>query len=684
MEQSLEQHSSQIPAILYAAKSTADPRGSIDTQTADCEAMAAREGWAVAGAYSDEAVSAYHGNRGDGLVQAREHAARLAAEHGEAMLLVQHTDRLARGDGVAAQHLVEVLLWARNAGVRLRSVQDDSTGENLLMAAMMGERNHEDSRRKAAATAAGKRRAAERGEWCGAVPDGYDIERTANGASIVRRVVMHSERREIYRLLWDMAIGGATVNSIVRELAARGYRTAPLRARPRPFDATRVGKVLVNPFYAGRIVSRGEIIGAGNWPAYVELDEWYRLRRERSERARYRPEPVGRPRGGLLARLARCECGAAAVQQLGGPRKDGSRRRTYVCITHMHRRDGCSALPFDAETIEWMVLDGLDRLLGEGTAWSDALCAGRAAEHGRLQAEVVAANAERAECERAIEKLTDRYDAATVDDDEDGLELARRALAKRRENIQRASTRLQAAEDALTSLDDGLEGDSADLAIGRLWQSLSDGVETAAGDVKAMNGCLRETFDAFELHRDAGGLRIVPVLSAEAVARALRDASSPHRVTATLVGDAEHGADLLTMFSLTGANDAGANRMAQAVVDGAGSIAHVVHELGEGPAVSVLREALAELAEQGQLDPRVTLAGTGPTLTDAPDDPETARAIEVSRPPAPTAGTPGQPGKQPLSHLPHNTRRGSWRGTAGGNPRRSRTGGRDRAARLRS
>ncbi len=674
---------SPMLAVIYAAKSTADPRGSIDTQTADCKAMATREGWAVADAYSDEAVSAYHGNRGDGLVQAREHAARLAAEHGEAMLLVQHTDRLARGDGVAAQHLVEVLLWARNAGVRLRSVQDDSTGENLLMAAMMGERNHEDSKRKAAATAAGRRRAAERGEWCGPVPDGYDIQRTADGATIVRRVLMHPERQEVYRLLWDMAIDGATVNSIVREFAARGYRTTPRRARPRLFDATRVGKVIVNPFYAGLVFSRGEFIRAGNWPAYVEPDQWYRIRRERSERARHRPEPIGRPRSGLLARLALCECGATAVQQLAGPRKDGSRRRTYVCRTHMHRRDGCSALPFDADTVERMVLGGLDRLLGEGGAWADALLAGRAAERGRLQTEVEAAKAECADCERAIEKLTDLYAAAAITGDENELELARRALPKCRENMQRAGIRLKAAEDALAGLDDGFEGDGADLAIARLWQSLSGGLSASAGDVKAMNATLRETFDAFELHRDAGGLRIVPVLSGDAVARALRDASSPHRVTATLMGDAERGTDLLTMLSLTGADDAGANRMAQAVVAEDGTIASHVHELGEGPAVSVLRNALAELVEQDQPDPRVTITGVGPTLTDDLEDLEAAQAIGVSGSSAPTAEASGQSDTQPPSHLLHNTRPDSWLDTAGDNPRRNRTGGSRRPRRAR-
>jgi DNA invertase Pin-like site-specific DNA recombinase len=539
MQDASEQDHS-TPAVLYAAKSTADPRGSIDTQCADCKAMAAREGWTVVGVYSDEAASAYRGNRGNGLVQAREHAERLAAEHGEAMLLVQHTDRLARGDGIAAQHLVEVLLWALKAGVRVRSVEDDSTGENLLNAVVMGQRNHEDSKRKSAACAAGKRRVAERGEWSGRTPDGYRVERSADGARVTRRVVIDSDRREVYRLVWDLALEGSTVNAIVRALNARGYLTAPYKgngdAKPKPFDAARVRKALDNPFYANLVAANGEIVREGHWPVYVEPDDWHRLRRERSERHHHRGEPVGRPPGGLLARLARCGgCGAALVHQRGRVRKDGTRRRTYCCTTHLFRPDGCRVLPYDAELVERMVLGGLDDLLGEGQAWADALLAGRDAERGRLQAEADAARAEREESTRAIEKLADRFDAATMADDGCALELASRSLAKRRKNMQRASTRLQALEGALAAVGDGPAGDGTDFVVAGLWRALSTGMEAAAGDVKAMNGVLRETFAALELHRDGDDLRIVPVLSEGVAVQILRAPGRvpyPTRITA--------------------------------------------------------------------------------------------------------------------------------------------------------
>lgn len=510
-------------AVIYAAKSTDDVRGSIPAQIEKCKALCAREGFAVSATYSDEAVSAYHGSRGDGLARARKEAERLAAEHGRAVLVALHSDRLSRGDGVSAAHLVEYVLWAMNAGVTIRTVQDDRSCESILDAALMGLRNHEDSKRKSMATAEGRRRAAERGDCCGAVPDGYEIERTPQGATIVRRVVMHAERREVYRLLWEMKRNGATDNDIVREFRARGYRTAPRKGRPRPFDATRVGKVIVNPFYAGLMTYHKKIIGPGNWPAYIEPDDWHRIRRERSERARHRPNPVGRPPTGLLARLVRCECGGTMIQQRHGARKDGTRRRVYTCQTHMHGAGACDTKPFDAEEVERLVLGGLDGLLADAGSWADALLAGREAERRRLAAEAEAAATDVVECERQIEQLAGRYDNAVAAGNEAAVELAERAWKTRREAAQRAEVRRQAAEDALAAVaEEPIE--DADGALARMWQSLSGDLDAVKGERAALNETLRRYFSDFILRRENGELRIVPVLTPEAMWRGLRDA----------------------------------------------------------------------------------------------------------------------------------------------------------------
>lgn len=71
----------------------------------------------IVGEYTDEAISAYSRSRGDGLAKALEHSASIAADEGVCELWVQHSDRLARGDGKLARH---VALWAIKVNVKIR------------------------------------------------------------------------------------------------------------------------------------------------------------------------------------------------------------------------------------------------------------------------------------------------------------------------------------------------------------------------------------------------------------------------------------------------------------------------------------------------------------------------------------------------------------------------------------
>src|SRR4051812_34895440 len=99
-----------LPVVIYGAKSSDDVHGSIPTQIADCRAAIERAGGRVlvGDPLYDEAKSAFRGNRGDQLAKAKALAERAAREHGQAELWVQHSDRIARGDGRTADHLAEV------------------------------------------------------------------------------------------------------------------------------------------------------------------------------------------------------------------------------------------------------------------------------------------------------------------------------------------------------------------------------------------------------------------------------------------------------------------------------------------------------------------------------------------------------------------------------------------------
>src|SRR5215211_516524 len=99
MSKSSDHLGAKRAAVIYGAKSTEDVHDSIPDQLRDGRMLAEREGWDVSAEYSDEAASAWSGNRGPGLADAIEHVERI-----KGVLVVQHSDRLARGDAKRAQH----------------------------------------------------------------------------------------------------------------------------------------------------------------------------------------------------------------------------------------------------------------------------------------------------------------------------------------------------------------------------------------------------------------------------------------------------------------------------------------------------------------------------------------------------------------------------------------------------
>jgi hypothetical protein len=60
-----------VTAVVYGAKSTADPNGSIETQLEDCRAAAEAEGREVLGQFKDGAKSAYHDRSASPMSRAR-------------------------------------------------------------------------------------------------------------------------------------------------------------------------------------------------------------------------------------------------------------------------------------------------------------------------------------------------------------------------------------------------------------------------------------------------------------------------------------------------------------------------------------------------------------------------------------------------------------------------------------
>jgi DNA invertase Pin-like site-specific DNA recombinase len=339
-------------AVCYAAKSTADERGSIPTQLADCRAAAEAEDREVVAEYQDEAFIAYKGNRGPGLEQAM--ARTLTAGKG-CELWVQHSDRLARGDGKQAKHLLHYALWALEHDVKLRSVQDPQTFSDLLYTAVTGQRNTEDSDRKSKATAAGLKRRKDRGEPVGAVPYGYRPLVSIDTDGQVRTSRSRdTEVAHVVERIFAMVEAGHTFGDVARALNADGLLTR----RGKQWTTRAVRRMVLNPDYTG----------STGYPQLIDPGRWQRIN---DGLKRLDPVTVQTRKGGrrpaedyMLRGVGFCgHCGASLYTR----RYSGFRH--YICAAVREARGTCDAKPIPAGWVEQAVIEHLDQFTGALRGW---------------------------------------------------------------------------------------------------------------------------------------------------------------------------------------------------------------------------------------------------------------------------------------------------------------------------
>lgn len=315
-----------MKAILYAAKSTADEKGSIPTQLDDGRALAERDGLEVVGQYSDESASAWSGDRGPQLKAAKEHAERLAADEGECALIVQHSDRLARGDGKQAAHLVEYALWAIKSDVKIRSIQDPQTFSDLLYAVVTGQRNTEDSRRKSQSVRDGMKRRAARGLYTGRRPYGY-----ANDPE--RGLVIVPGEAEIVRRIFAEFLAGRSMVAIARGLHEDGVPTMTGAT----WRQAQISGILRRAVYAGKLGYDGELHD-GQHEAILDAETWQRA----SDLLAVRGPSQGRgrpPKGHHLFRDGMLRCGSCGDAMVPRTKTKPYWQEYYCCTGHIQLGD---------------------------------------------------------------------------------------------------------------------------------------------------------------------------------------------------------------------------------------------------------------------------------------------------------------------------------------------------------
>jgi len=416
-----------MTAIIYAAKSTADEHDSIPGQLKDCRKLAGDAGLEVGRAFQEASQSGYSKSRGGQLKAALDECERLAAGGEKVALVVQHSDRLARGDGKKAKHLVEYALWAIKTGVTIRSVEDDHTFGDLLYAVVTGQRNHEDSARKSSATRKGLSRRKERGEPVGALPVGYVREVfTVEGVAVSKRVIDPTGAANVKRI-FALAEERWTPGQISKTLNAEKAVTA----RGKAWTTRAVRRVLENEDYTGTT----------GYPVIIEPERFEQAQKllARLDPAAVQARKGGRPPGAdfLLAGVATClVCGAPMRC-----RRYRTGTRVYRCRDGMEGIGLCAARPVPAEAVESLVVDNLHVYVGDLEKWLLGQLEEREAEH-RVQ--LAALDLERkalADLGRQRERHLTQYRALVAE----GSSLARIAL----EEVERIDADRAAQEEAI-------------------------------------------------------------------------------------------------------------------------------------------------------------------------------------------------------------------------------------------
>jgi DNA invertase Pin-like site-specific DNA recombinase len=504
--------------VLYAAKSTEDKHGSIPDQLADGRKLAAENGYEVVAEFTDEAMSAYHGDRGPGLAAALADCERLAAEHGTCTLIVQHSDRLARGDAKQARHLIEIVVWALKHDVELLSVQDReilSGGDYaLVMGAIGGMRNNQDSKRKGLAVKDGIRRSvAERGKYAGGRrPYGYRYDPWIDAEGKRQsRLAIHQAEAAIVRKMFSEYVAGRAQNAIARDLEMEGV---PTLTPTGSWYATTIAGILKNPLYVGMVTLHGEqfpAIGPDGKPTHdpiIDRDTWdaaCQLREARGAQGR----PRGRRTAGrhlLTEGLLRCTCGAAMSPVTKKDKRAANRTgyESYHCLKRLHYGpDACSQAPINRELIDESVYRYFERVALDEDATRRAVKEQAARQLSESQARRQEAETELARAEAALARIEGDYIAGRIDAGkwnrlEDRLRDEMDAARAQADQHQR---RQQEIEAAIAAFD--VEKAIAEelTALRRIVAGqIQDG---SGGDLAALRATLKRLFAGFEL-QEAG------------------------------------------------------------------------------------------------------------------------------------------------------------------------------------
>lgn len=228
---------------------------------------------------------------------------------------------------------------------------------NMLLSFAQFEReiNSERTRDKMSA-------ARRKGKWVGGMPVlGYDVHPDGG------RLVVNEDEAALVREVFELYLKHRSLQAVAGELNRRGAQTKSwltkkgTRREGKPFDKTRLHRLLTNIIYIGKVNHRGEIY-RGEHPAIVDEKVFAQVQDQLRHNGRTGGADVRNKSGALLKGTLRCaSCDAAMVHST--TLKKGRRYRYYVCTKAQKQGwNTCPTKSVPAQEIEEFVVDRIRRI----------------------------------------------------------------------------------------------------------------------------------------------------------------------------------------------------------------------------------------------------------------------------------------------------------------------------------
>lgn len=308
---------------------------SVDRQRADCQKVVADRQWTITGEYVDNDISAYSGKHRPGF---ESMLADIEAGQFDAVV-AYHQDRLTRRPA----EFETFLTTCQRAGVKLFATARGDTnigeGDGIMTARIYAAvaANQSDSSSRRIKRKNDQRAAAGMPHVTGQRGYGYELD---------RMTVVEAEAAVI-RKLASKFLAGDSLISLASWLQSEGIKTATGK---NDWRVPTVRNLLDSPRIAGLLVHRGEVLGAGKWPAIITPAQHEQIRHRLEQNAQTKKRS---PRRYLLA--GRVYCGSCGSKMVSSP--DGDRTR-YGCRMGPDH-GGCNKVFISGAALDDLIADAV-------------------------------------------------------------------------------------------------------------------------------------------------------------------------------------------------------------------------------------------------------------------------------------------------------------------------------------